>query len=1022
MPIYYHEDGSEEEVHETQIEDFEVTYPKAVKTSTVPDQQIQHENYVDFSGTVAPKTDSTTRETSWFKMEEGWIPDEWQGIQRPDIKTPNLLTQADDIQHVSASDLQMVIGDEWHNKEEKGVEFLNNHYRSRENLDVRFIQTKAGYNQLKMVVGGEEINEPIELTGNTDWNDLQVNIQLKIDDHFGNKKVKQKNNQELLDKILSLDLPENILDFDPTGLNKAEFAHILDKAYNSDELNVRDGRWEETNIYGYDAYKKSALGSSSRIYEEEDLEKYGNRLGFEAEQNLAMGMKSSISEIVTVGGYDSAVADMNGGITLDDGTYVPYTYLWDKRKELQKIQSVTDDNMLWDKKVKTHGSEDKFYQYIADNAWIYLNEPEEKEIRDKHIRLKDIEDDDERKIIAGEINDLWKKLYPDLSNEDIDRLTLRNKEGEFIDIRKPEGEEDPLIEPNAEKLARDHDDKYIKRKRAEAYIRYINIQKRVSKNRKKIAEETNVIVKEVGGLFDFSNDALGKVVSQAEYVAADEDIFFGAPGEGLSNQPTPPTAGEGIPMYHGVLAPQEYLNTTMGELPGSSALAIENNDALRDFKTWSRAVDLNLNINQTSEENAFKEFVNNVTESFVGAKAFTEKDSDEARDAWVDVLKHDGYTVPEHVIESNFFRNGTLGKNSTTRKVVEGGGSIIADLGPLLLELRAFNAVGGMRRLNTLFGSKSKLVTRLTKNIENPAALFVTKNMIPQGLVTVAEWSIAESVGELATGGAWKAHTIDWERGETNFTMPFTMGMSGPAFGAFSQGAMKWFGNTRLGNAILPKLQNPESWLNATKGGARVKTLGTIPQAAGQGVVATTMLMVAETSQALIDKAIKQEDYALADRLKEITDPEHVISTWFAMTVLSGKDVAPRAREAFRTTIASFKTNKEVTAKAYKELGVNENNTTGEINVATQKRLDEVYENGLSIKETNAKVKEIKQMNKDLRMDKLIKSSRDAAIKDGKYYEDFVLPRWEVMRNLSTKPVNEWKATDYDQIKKLIMF
>ena len=32
--------------------------------------------------------------------------------------------------------------------------------------------------------------------------------------------------------------------------------------------------------------------------------------------------------------------------------------------------------------------------------------------------------------------------------------------------------------------------------------------------------------------------------------------------------------------------------------------------------------------------NLFKEFANNVTESFVGAKAFTENDSDEARDAW----------------------------------------------------------------------------------------------------------------------------------------------------------------------------------------------------------------------------------------------------------------------------------------------------------------------------------------------------------------------------------------------------
>ena len=78
MPIYYHEDGSEEEVHETQIEDFEVTYPKAVKTSTVPDQQIQHENYVDFSGTVAPKfkhasTEQMKEDVSWLQTEGDFV-------------------------------------------------------------------------------------------------------------------------------------------------------------------------------------------------------------------------------------------------------------------------------------------------------------------------------------------------------------------------------------------------------------------------------------------------------------------------------------------------------------------------------------------------------------------------------------------------------------------------------------------------------------------------------------------------------------------------------------------------------------------------------------------------------------------------------------------------------------------------------------------------------------------------------------------------------------------------------------
>ena len=166
--------------------------------------------------------------------------------------------------------------------------------------------------------------------------------------------------------------------------------------------------------------------------------------------------------------------------------------------------------------------------------------------------------------------------------------------------------------------------------------------------------------------------------------------------------------------------------------------------------------------------------------------------------------------------------------------------------------------------------------------------------------------------------------------------MPITMGMSGGVFGKFSQAAMKGFGNSHFGRAILPRIQNPDSWLNNTKIGAATKTLGAIPQMAGQGATATTMLLMAETSQALIDEAVKQKDFALAERLGEITNTEHIISTWFAMTVLSGKDISPKAREAFRTTVANLKTNKEATAKAYKELNVNETSSWGEINRATR--------------------------------------------------------------------------------------
>ena len=699
------------------------------------------------------------------------------------------------------------------------------------------------------------------------------------------------------------------------------------------------------------------------------------------------------------------------------------------------MQTLNDDTILYDKKVEIHGGEDEFHQYIADNAWIYLDEPEEVEIRNKHIQLRDTEDEGARATIEAEINGLWKKLYPDLSDADIESLTLYDKDGKFIDIKKPESEDG-----EAEGIAREFGYDYIVKKRAEKLIHLINLGKRVNTNKNKISEETNFAVKGIGSMLDSSNDRLSNDFAQVEAVSDYEDIFLGEPGEGLSSVST--MQGDIFAMEEGIPTPLSAslnVNKTLSELPGNSDLAKEYNEALRDFKTWSRAVDLNLNINQTSEENLLKEFVNNVTESFVGAKAFTEKDSDEARDAWRGILEHDGYEVPEHVIESSFFRNGSLGKNSTTRKVVEGGGEIVADLGPLLLELYVFKKLGGLKKLQTTFGTARRsgglgskvnvgLMGRFANKIDNPAAKWVTKNMVTPALITTAEWATAESAGELVTGGAWKAHTIDWAKGETNFTMPMTMGMSGAVFGKFSQSVMKQFEKGGLGKAILPKLQNPDAWLNKTRGGAAVKTIGAIPQAVGQGGTATAMLLVAETAQAVVDEAIKQEDFAFVERFKEIKNTEHIISTWFAMTVLSGKDVAPKAREAFRSTVANLKRNTEAVEKAHKELKVDKNSSVVEINEATKKKIEEIEasprrrgrsKTGLTNAEVNAKVKEVKQMNKDLRMDKLIKSSKEAAIADGKYYEEFVLPRWEVMRNLSTKPVNEWKVKDYNQISKL---
>ena len=99
------------------------------------------------------------------------------------------------------------------------------------------------------------------------------------------------------------------------------------------------------------------------------------------------------------------------------------------------------------------------------------------------------------------------------------------------------------------------------------------------------------------------------------------------------------------PMDYSIDAGREsdYTNATLSELPGSSDLALEYNEALKDFKVLSRAVDLNLNINQTPEENLWVESLDNLTESLIGYRTTSETSEDEVRDTFVGILEHGGY-------------------------------------------------------------------------------------------------------------------------------------------------------------------------------------------------------------------------------------------------------------------------------------------------------------------------------------------------------------------------------------------
>jgi len=148
------EDGTTKLVAPEHIEQFMLDFPGAFQVGGdelgnaddfSTETQTMESNVMD-SG--SDDGSSGSRETSWLAGEEGWIPDQWQGIQRPDVEIKpiqdwggvkvvkgkgmfagmegeyvdddsrqDLLTQVDNIQHISADNLQTAIGDKWRNKE-----------------------------------------------------------------------------------------------------------------------------------------------------------------------------------------------------------------------------------------------------------------------------------------------------------------------------------------------------------------------------------------------------------------------------------------------------------------------------------------------------------------------------------------------------------------------------------------------------------------------------------------------------------------------------------------------------------------------------------------------------------------------------------------------------------------------------------------------------------------------------------------------------------------------------------------
>ena len=228
----------------------------------------------------------------------------------------------------------------------------------------------------------------------------------------------------------------------------------------------------------------------------------------------------------------------------------------------------------------------------------------------------------------------------------------------------------------------------------------------------------------------------------------------------------------------------EIIGGLLTELPGTSRDAEDYNEALKQFRTYYRALHLNMDLSQAPQEafisgvlDDYSKQVYGGTAGFEGKGEITE---DEMVDAFVTSLERDGFKVPDRGEGKSWWNMNRRGKGLTLRNISEGAGGVITDLSPLLIELAAFNISGATKAVHTAVG---KVANSLTKKTKSKFWKGLARNVVAPGVATTIEWAAAETLGQALMGGKhsdmWKAQTIDYRTGETRLMFPFAMGASG---------------------------------------------------------------------------------------------------------------------------------------------------------------------------------------------------------------------------------------------------
>ena len=958
---------------------------------------------------------------------------------------------APDYQHISLESLKSNVGEGWLFKEENAVELLNKHYITDQGLkQIRFEQSARGKNQIKIIRGRDKVIGTINLSQGKDWNEINQEIKLAIDGEF-----KSGDTDKILTKVADI-FSGNTHLFELDGKiggalelggffpdnprYMAEFAYVGDVSSGQVEGGVATFELPDVR-----SGQKAIPNTGGRISESAVSRDFG-----------------TIAEVFTFGRYEGENVDMSGGILLykdNKGDYysqsevndltqneikekgivedqlIPYEFLWHNRPKLQELSLQLAITAGTENLIKEHGSKEKSISWLVDNQNVPLS-IDDRLIANLADDLEGTTDEDEKNRIKKDIKSKLKEMYPGLPEEDLETMMLFDKNDNFIRIKKPIVDEgfDGGIEMDASKIAYENDREYVEDKLLEKYLTLLHYAKMSHANWEKIDEQSS--------FFQLAGEKIGDNIKEA----LEGDLA----GLMLTNMPTESPMFKDKSALDAVVENNSlYIDGrfTLTELPDGTSLGDRFDEAYRDFLTWNRALALNIDISRTPEENTWIQTIDAIGEAFTSKSVITDITLDEARDVFEATLKHDGFEVPEHVINGTFGLNPlkwSLGKGTSARHIVEGATEGLAHLGPLLFEIglykKAYKSAGvtiGGKNMESIHATVASLANRYTSHWKNPIARKLIDNIMVPAVATPIEWASAEAVGQELFGGhnhqAFHSHTINTTTGETNLTFPVVMGMTGGTFSLISQGVAKGIKSTAFGKNLMARIQNPESFFKTKRTGRIISEAGAhIGKNVGAGATGMALMVTAEIAQETVNTYIEEGRWDLAEKFKEIATTEHLMTTWLMLLMLSAKDVSPKIREAYRRDVEALRESTKKTQDAFEAFGLKE----GELK--DYKEIDEVFEKlkesekesydadftgpfttGYYTKGLKERIKILENHKKELYSYLTIKDMKRAAKESGDYFKNYTLENWKVIESFRKNDPSTWKGEDYERLAGL---